>query len=327
MFFGCPIRSSGNLQLESVLSPLLMLQQSTGGSDEFDPTFFPIVRILDFGCGNGRLLDALRTFSTTVLRSIQYVGLDISAEAIEAAKRVASRPDIDAPNNNSLEVRLRECIVGNVSEYADRMPYSKFEIVHIVDVIHHLNPIDELPKFLHKIINLLSLGGYVIIEDVFLGNYPVNLAMETYLCDRACYLGPAELGCIFSPHASSGFYRYFRKRKRKEGQPTYDWFGYTYVIRKVGRLRFYPSLNSYIPGIYSAIRNMRNRAVEVGQSNAWYASYAQYLDALIQELMYKFSEERMNEILSPYYTSLDHLDLDYFEEDPFLPPDPIPYGR
>ena len=86
----CPLNSTGDLQLESVLSPLLFFQTDFGWHDPMTPATFRGARVLDFGCGIGRLLDALSSYGTGVLGHIEYVGCDVNDDAVATARAIVT---------------------------------------------------------------------------------------------------------------------------------------------------------------------------------------------------------------------------------------------
>jgi hypothetical protein len=42
----------------------------------------------------------------------------------------------------------------------------------VVNVLHHQVELEDIHRFFTNIMALLRLGGYLIVEDFFLGSYP-----------------------------------------------------------------------------------------------------------------------------------------------------------
>lgn len=106
--------------------------------------------VLDVGCGNGRLLEALQN------RQIEYVGVDLSEELIELARsKYLPAEQID-------ENKKYKFIVGNILELG-KLPQFNFDYVFSVAVLHHLPgenlQIDALKQLRNKIKN----DGKIII--------------------------------------------------------------------------------------------------------------------------------------------------------------------
>jgi len=114
------------------------------------------VDILDLGCGNGELADAL------VRRGHQgrYLGIDFSTELIEIARRkLDSRPDYIFIQGD-LAAPDWELKVSEITGY--QFLKSNFDTVIAFAVLHHLPGADLHRKTLHKIRALLSQEGRFI---------------------------------------------------------------------------------------------------------------------------------------------------------------------
>ena len=100
-------------------------------------------RVLDLGCGNGRLLEALKN------KKIEYLGIDNSEELIKLAK-------VNYPNNNF--------IVSNILN-PDTIKDKKFDYIFCLATLQHL-PSQELRIQALKLMkNSLSEGGEIIISN------------------------------------------------------------------------------------------------------------------------------------------------------------------
>jgi len=113
-------------------------------------------RVLDIGCGNGRLYQAIKD------RNINYVGIDNSEELIKRAKKNYQLPIIPPHRDPALAVasyQLPEFIVADALEliFQDK----EFNHVFMMAVLPHI-PSDELQiKALENAYRVLKPGGFL----------------------------------------------------------------------------------------------------------------------------------------------------------------------
>lgn len=98
-------------------------------------------RILDVGCGNGRLLDAFADFK------IDYLGVDASANLIELAKQ--NHPE-------------RKFVTGDILDLGVLSDYG-FDHVYSVAVLHHLPGRDLRVAALRQLKNKANDDGRIIV--------------------------------------------------------------------------------------------------------------------------------------------------------------------
>lgn len=127
--------------------------------------FAPTDRVLDIGCGNGRLIDYLEAVDTLVC-------LDVSASMLES---VRNKPQIAA--------KRLECVQ---ADYLDYTPDAPFDKIVAVMSMHHL-PHDQKQAGLDKIAAQLKDGGCFLMGETFLDSG--NLA------DRENLLNIADIYC------------------------------------------------------------------------------------------------------------------------------------
>jgi 2-polyprenyl-3-methyl-5-hydroxy-6-metoxy-1,4-benzoquinol methylase len=99
-------------------------------------------RVLDLGCGQGRLLEIFKD------RSIDYLGLDQSASLIKIAK-------INYPTFNFQVLNL---------ESIDKLSERNFNYIFCVAVLHHIPGTEERVVVLRKMAEKLAPGGQIIIS-------------------------------------------------------------------------------------------------------------------------------------------------------------------
>jgi len=99
-------------------------------------------RVLDAGCGNGRLLGAFQG------KKINYTGIDASEELIKLAHR--STAAVNFVNLDILEL--------------NKLPVGDFDYVFSVAVLHHLPGQDLRIEALRQMKNKLGPGGKIILS-------------------------------------------------------------------------------------------------------------------------------------------------------------------
>ncbi|MDD4271310.1 MAG: class I SAM-dependent methyltransferase [Patescibacteria group bacterium] len=103
-------------------------------------------RILDVGCGNGRLIEAFGE------KKIEYLGVDSSEKLVETAKK-------------NLGSRLRghdKLAVGDILKL-DKLPEKDFNYVFCIAVLHHLPGEDLRLEALKQMKNKINSNGKIII--------------------------------------------------------------------------------------------------------------------------------------------------------------------
>ena len=148
--------------------------------------------VLDIGCGGGVWLGLLAK-----LNIMNYgVGLDSSKRAIKTAKTM--QKNLDNPN----KVEFYH-ITGK-----DKWPEGSFNVVTMVDVMHHVNR-SSRRSLVHQLTKSLLPGGYFIIKDISLkptwrrwANTLHDLVLSQdiphYITDEDLMQWTSEAGLVFS---------------------------------------------------------------------------------------------------------------------------------
>ena len=127
-------------------------QHSWDDFSVFDPFVKDGMRILDVGCGNGRLFDYLRK-----RRNIQYTGIDQNQKFIEIAKKNFKDSHSDQQKFHTANILKPE----SLSVLGDQ----QFDLIFCIAVLHHI-PTKELR--LHELQTLekyLKPGGILCMEN------------------------------------------------------------------------------------------------------------------------------------------------------------------
>ena len=103
-------------------------------------------RVLDLGCGNGRLLMLLAE------KSVEYLGVDFSEKLIEQAR--VNRPDKEFAVMDALDLKL---------------PDDAFDVVICVSVLNHI-PLDKQNLFVANVKRVLKPGGVLLMANWNLWN-------------------------------------------------------------------------------------------------------------------------------------------------------------
>ena len=118
------------------------------------------IKILDIGCGSGRLVRLFNQFS----RQVDYTGIDISQNIINQAKRDFYPRTVQ---NRFLEVKFK---LANMLS----LPFkdSVFDYVFMVASLHHLPNQQFQTQALRQAYKVLKKGGYIFITNWNLYNWP-----------------------------------------------------------------------------------------------------------------------------------------------------------
>lgn len=146
-----------------LLSLLLHLQERIG-----------TWHLLDYGCGNGVLLQALATLPQAVISHMQYVGLDPDSDRLATASILAE----------SLGLSSRVTLAKPV-DYFSRLDEPRFDLVFLVNVLHEL-PIKQAPWILSGLLCRLRERGLLVVSDM--SKLPEG--ENNYVCwDESNFLG------------------------------------------------------------------------------------------------------------------------------------------
>jgi 2-polyprenyl-3-methyl-5-hydroxy-6-metoxy-1,4-benzoquinol methylase len=92
--------------------------------------------ILDIGCGDGYLLNNLKTTSTKT-------GIDLSEKAILFAKAFAKDAKFEIKDLHTIN--------------------DKYDLITLIEVLEHI-PNESIKPFMTKVLNLINTGGYFVIS-------------------------------------------------------------------------------------------------------------------------------------------------------------------
>ena len=114
-------------------------------------------RILDIGCGTGTILDSLP--------EVEYVGLDMSAAYVAAARKRYGTKENGAPRHRS------QCTF-HCLELTDKTvdPLGKFDIVLAMGVVHHLDDASAMNLFAYSRQALREGGRMITLDGVYTEN-------------------------------------------------------------------------------------------------------------------------------------------------------------
>jgi ubiquinone/menaquinone biosynthesis C-methylase UbiE len=102
-------------------------------------------KILDLGCGNGRLVELFRG------KNIEYTGIDNSQKLIEIARQKYS--NVNFQFFDGLKIPF---------------PDNHFDVVYCIAVLHHIPGIDLRQEFLREARRVLKPGGKLILTTWYL---------------------------------------------------------------------------------------------------------------------------------------------------------------
>ena len=140
-------------------------------------------KILDIGCGNGRLVKAFEN------KKISYVGVDSSGELIELARENYVREIAKLVPSKARDLRSPSTAPRNDKWAAadilelDKLPEKDFDYVFCIAVLHHLPGEDLRLQALRQMKNKLSPDGKIILTVWNLWSQPkfLKLILKTFL--------------------------------------------------------------------------------------------------------------------------------------------------
>lgn len=160
-------------------------------------------KVLDAGCGNGRLLEALKD------KKIEYLGIDNSSELIKAAQA----------NYSDYEFRVADILS------LDNVPESGFDHIFCLAVLQHIPTPELRTRFLKNLAAKLKPGGQLIISTWNLGRLPKyrRLILKNRLL-KAIGLYPYEARDLFFSWKDSS------------GQAVSDRYYHAFTIQEIKEL-------------------------------------------------------------------------------------------
>jgi len=145
-------------------------------------------RVLDLGCGQGRLLDIFQD------RAVDYLGIDQSAALIEIAR--ANYPGKKFRTGNILDLAL--------------LPEKDFDYIFCIAVLHHVPGAEARIRVLKAMAEKLRPGGRMIISVWNLRSRPKfwKLILR-FSWQKIAGKNEMDFGDILFPWGKSGAWRYY----------------------------------------------------------------------------------------------------------------------
>ncbi len=109
-------------------------------------------RVLDVGCGNGRLAHALEGAG----RAIEYLGINSSVSLLEIARRRAA-------SLSSVRAEFKAVDI-TVAGWPSHLPASRFQAIAVLALLHHLPGWQSRCDVLAALRNLLDAEGLVVVS-------------------------------------------------------------------------------------------------------------------------------------------------------------------
>ena len=104
-------------------------------------------KLIDYGCGKGRLLEGLKTLDDARKKNLTYIG--INKEYPHETEKVAKSYGIKAEFYTTEDFEKLDL---------------KVKYLYLINVLHEI-PLNELPSRLYHIFKTLEVGGWIYIHD------------------------------------------------------------------------------------------------------------------------------------------------------------------
>jgi len=149
-------------------------------------------RVLDLGCGNGRLIELFAG------KSIDYLGVDNSENLLNVAKK-------RYPNNNFL---LADALNLPLTD-------NSFDAIFSIAVLHHIPSRNLRIKFLKEAKRVLKPGGILVLTVWNLLRLKTLPLLVRYSLLKTMGLSKLEYGDVLVPWANKTkrYYHYFTKKE------------------------------------------------------------------------------------------------------------------
>jgi len=132
--------------------------------------------ILDFGCGIGSFIPYLHD----TYKNSKLYGCDISEKSIEIARKYHPY-----------------CVFNTIKKLDDLDIYEKFDLIILNTVLHHI-PYTEHELWINKLLNILKMGGGIIVfEHNMLNPLTKNIVKKTIVDEKAVMLSPKYCKRLF----------------------------------------------------------------------------------------------------------------------------------
>lgn len=166
-------------------------------------------RVLDFGCGNGRLLEIIGE------KNIDYRGIDISEKLIMEARKKYTEPQWQFKEISGLESLA--------------FPNNFFNVVYSVAVFHHLPSLEERQRLARELYRVTQPNGLVIITVWNLAQRKFAKYLWRERFKKIFFL--SSLGwrdCLipFSDNAGHTFWRFHHAFKKNELESLFSEAGF-----------------------------------------------------------------------------------------------------
>lgn len=173
---------------------------------EFLKTYaHPGDRVLDVGCGNGRLLDLLEAMP------VDYTGVDVSREliAISHEQRGARGTFMQA---SALSLPFED---------------SSFDVVYSVAVLHHIPSHAYRRRFMEEINRVLKPGGTCVLTVWNIIQWKFAYAHLVQTVKKVCGLSPLDLGDVMLSFGNDKRKRYVHALRERELRHLFEASGLT----------------------------------------------------------------------------------------------------
>lgn len=211
---------SGQTVLSSLIEYILPL--APGLSDQLEKG----ITVLDVGCGSGRALN----FLAQRYPNSQFLGYDLSHQAIEAARREAAQVGL----GNA------EFLVKDLSQFDEEAPSERFDLITTFDAVHDQAKPLAMLKGIYK---ALKSDGVYLMQDIHGSSHvhnnlqhPIGPLIYTVSCMHCMTVSLAQggdgLGAMWGTELAQQLLRQAGFENIEIRQLSHDFQNDYYIIRK-----------------------------------------------------------------------------------------------
>ncbi len=160
----------------------------------------PKMKILDLGCGNGRLFELLKD------KKIDYTGIDDSKKLIKLAKK-------KYPFVPPLRGGINKFLVGN----ALKLPFkdNSFDLIYSIAVFHHIPSKELRLRFLKEAKRVLKRDGRIVLTVWYLWSRKYIRLIVKYSLLKLAGKSKLDFGDLYVPWQNK-YQRYHHAFRKKE---------------------------------------------------------------------------------------------------------------
>jgi len=113
--------------------------------------------LVDYGCGDGRLIYGLNCLDEKILSHLTYIGVDKNTECLEKIRETIK--------NSGFDKKIKSHEIMTPEQFFEAKRKQEIGFVFLINVLHEI-PLSDLPDVLYGIERKLKVEGNIIIHEM-----------------------------------------------------------------------------------------------------------------------------------------------------------------